>query len=230
MENRRDTKKRALTRSGIHLRLGFIISLSLVIVAFQWKVEEKEYQQLPSSDEPVFLWDSVPRNVTEKPPEDIPEDDLKVTKDPIIVEGDSATKKHVVFVDTSSTNNPFDSVVVVIPTGGDTKVKVDKPHRIVEVYPEFPGGEPAFLNYMAKAAELPWRLRDIIEEETVYVEFVVGVDGHVSDINIQRSAFDALSESVTKALSNCPRWKPGKMNGRAVPVYYNTKVTFRTTY
>lgn len=65
---------------------------------------------------------------------------------------------------------------------------------------------------------------DILESK-IYVEFVVGVDGFLSNVRIrgkQNSDYTKLECDIVAFFKSLPKWKPGRCNGTTVrtKVYY----------
>ena len=94
-----------------------------------------------------------------------------------------------------------------------------------EQMPEFPGGKEAMIRFLMRNLPQP---DDIAEGEklAVLARFVVDVEGHITNIEIENSGRQDLDQSVLKAIGKMPRWKPGMQNGRPVPVYFRLPVTF----
>lgn len=61
----------------------------------------------------------------------------------------------------------------------------------------------------------------------VIVRFVVREDGTVTDAEVVRHADPLLEAEALRVVSLMPRWKPGRQNGKAVPVRSSLPVVFR---
>jgi protein TonB len=96
----------------------------------------------------------------------------------------------------------------------------------VEQKPEFPGGEVALQKYVQEHVRYPPLAHENGIEGTVHVEFVVNEDGLVSDPRILRGIGAGCDEEVLRVIKTLPRWKPGRNNGVAVPVYFTMPVKF----
>ena len=98
---------------------------------------------------------------------------------------------------------------------------------VVEVMPEFPGGQGALLKFLKTNVKYPEpALKDGIEGR-VSCSFVVGKDGAISEAEVIRGVSPALDEEALRVINSMPVWSPGKQRGEAVNVKYTVPVTFR---
>ena len=107
------------------------------------------------------------------------------------------------------------------------KEEENKVFDVVEQMPSFPGGNAALMNYLSQNIKYP-----VIAEENgiqgrVIVQFVVGKDGHISDVRVAKSVDPSLDKEAVRVVKGMPKWIPGKQNGQAVTVRYTLPVTFR---
>ena len=150
----------------------------------------------------------------------------------------------VVTADTSMITDyiPISDVLIEIISDGDvedTLYVVEKPEDIVptepeifirvEEMPEFPGGEPALLAFIAKNTVYPEEAIMNNIKGRVTLKFVVNPDGSVGKTEIIRGIDSLLDQEAIRVVSTLPRFKPGKQNGVAVPVWYSVPVNFRIT-
>jgi TonB family protein len=98
--------------------------------------------------------------------------------------------------------------------------------HIVDGKPEFPGGIDALLTFFGKNINYPSKAREAGIHGTVYIQFVVDIDGGISDIKIVRDIGAGCGEEAIRAIKNMPKWTPGKIKGEAVRVQYVLPVRF----
>jgi len=60
----------------------------------------------------------------------------------------------------------------------------------------------------------------------VYIQFVIGSDGKVSDVTVVKGVDKYLDEEAVRVVSSLPCWSPGKQRGKAVPVSYIIPIKF----
>jgi periplasmic protein TonB len=114
-------------------------------------------------------------------------------------------------------------VNVVVPAEVKTP-EILAPVFKAQVMPEFPGGKDGLLRYMLRNLKEP----DFLPEGqkfVIVVRFVVDVDGSVKNAEIIKSGGE-FDNDVLKVINKMPRWKPGKQDGRLIPVYFQMPVTF----
>lgn len=104
---------------------------------------------------------------------------------------------------------------------------VEKPFIIVKEMPSFPGGESALLQYIIDHVKYPEDALMNRIQGTVILRFVVSSTGDIKDVELIRSVDPLLDNEAIRVISGMPRWKPGKQDGHAVPVYFNIPVVFR---
>ncbi len=108
-------------------------------------------------------------------------------------------------------------------------------HVYMEVYeydyvtekPHFPGGEEKLLKYINRTREYPEHAYRQGIQGRVMCSFVVMADGSISYVRVLRGVEATLNNEAKRVLSEMPNWKPGKVNGRPVPVRVIYPITFR---
>ena len=103
----------------------------------------------------------------------------------------------------------------------------DEVFKVVEVDPEFPGGEEALYKYLAENIKYPEKAKNNKVEGRVYITFVIEKDGTVSDAKVLRSVNEELDAEALRVINAMPKWKPGTQRGVPVRVQYNIPITFK---
>ena len=103
-------------------------------------------------------------------------------------------------------------------------VKDDKP-----VLPSrqagFPGGTPAWLDFLRKFLQAPEDIEPGQRIE-VLVRFWIDVDGSISNPEIIKSGGKSFDKEVLRVLKKVPRWEPAIQNGNYVATAYTQPVIF----
>lgn len=100
-------------------------------------------------------------------------------------------------------------------------------YDVVEQMPSFPGGISGLRTYLNQNIRYPAEAQENCAQGRVVVSFVVGKDGHISDVTVLRSVDPSLDKEAIRVVRNMPRWTPGKQGGEPVRVRYNVPVSFR---
>ncbi len=110
-----------------------------------------------------------------------------------------------------------------------------KPHKpegsrvytVAEENPEYPGGDKARIAYLQKNIIYPEEARKKGIEGTVYITFVIELDGSITNVQVLRGIGGGLDEIALEVVKNMPAWKPGKVKGEPVPVQFNMPIKFK---
>ena len=97
---------------------------------------------------------------------------------------------------------------------------------VVEEMPEFPGGSKALRSFLAQHIMYPVEAQKEKIQGKVFVNFVVGSDGKVSNAKIARGVYSSLDAEALRVVGLLPAWKPGKQHGQAVDVAYTVPIEF----
>lgn len=106
-------------------------------------------------------------------------------------------------------------------------VNSNRVYDVVEQMPSFPGGISGLRTYLNQNTRYPAVAQENGVQGRVVVSFVVGKDGHISDVTVLRSVDPSLDKEAVRVIRNMPRWTPGKQGGEPVKVRYNVPVSFR---
>ena len=107
------------------------------------------------------------------------------------------------------------------------KVEETKVFDVVEEMPQFPGGQAALLEYLAKNIKYPVVAEENGIQGRVIVTFVVERDGSITDVKVVKSVDPSLDKEASRVVKAMPKWQPGKQNGSAVRVKYTVPVQFK---
>ena len=102
----------------------------------------------------------------------------------------------------------------------------DSVYIIIEESPKFIGGEKARIEFLVNNMTYPETARENGIQGTVYITFVIEIDGSVSNVKILRGIGSGCDEEVIRVIKLMPKWEPGKQRGKAVRVQFNMPVKF----
>ena len=115
--------------------------------------------------------------------------------------------------------------VVDVPKGEAPQEEVI--FQVVEQMPEFPGGMGECMKFLARNIKYPVAAQQAKIEGRVVVQFVVGRDGSISNVEAIRGVSPELDAEAIRVVSMMPKWNPGKQRGKAVAVKYSMPIMFR---
>ena len=103
----------------------------------------------------------------------------------------------------------------------------DKVLEKAEVMPEYPGGDQAMMDFVAKNVQYPQEARDKEISGRVLVSFIVEKDGSIADVKVVKGIGGGCDEEAVRVVKAMPKWKPGKDKGKPVRVSYMMPFTFK---
>ncbi|SNU10473.1 TonB protein C-terminal [Prevotellaceae bacterium KH2P17] len=94
-------------------------------------------------------------------------------------------------------------------------------YKTVEEYPEYPGGQQAMVQFLSGNLNLSPAVVCGNTVGRMMVAMDVEADGSIGDVRILQPNSPEIDRELVKTLRLMPRWKPGKLDGKAV----STRVT-----
>jgi periplasmic protein TonB len=232
---RRDYDKRLmLVLAGLILGIGLIYGTYVGIKAIPAAKEEA-----PPVDTTLFtIAAPPPEDIPPPPPEEPPPPmeksveftppvitDEKVEDPPPIQEDMEDTKASTVTNDTPTEDFvvPEEKKEVVVET------KKEEPFLIVEEMPEFPGGYTEMMKYIQRNIQYPQMAKEAGISGKCNLKFVVSPSGDITNISVLRGVTGCpeCDKEAIRVIKSMPAWKPGKNNGKTVPVYFNLPISFQ---
>lgn len=99
-------------------------------------------------------------------------------------------------------------------------------NAVVDEPVQFPGGEKALLEFIAKNVSYPAIAFEQGIQGRVVVRFKVNADGTVGDVTIRKGLTRECDLAAANVIKKLPRFIPAKQNGKPVPVWFIIPVTF----
>ena len=100
-------------------------------------------------------------------------------------------------------------------------------YNCVEQMPEFPGGNAAMMNFIAKNLKYPKEQLDAGIQGRVVIKFYVDTLGNVCEPTIVRGKDSALDREAIRLVKSFPQFSPGTLNGRKVNVWFTLPIVFK---
>lgn len=105
-------------------------------------------------------------------------------------------------------------------------IESQNPVRIADKMPNFPGGLEKLYKFIRENLKYPKIAVENNIKGTVYVSFIVDVDGSIKNAEVLHGIGAGCDEEAMRVIQSMPAWEPGRNNGIAVPVLYNFPIKF----
>lgn len=99
-------------------------------------------------------------------------------------------------------------------------------NNVVDVPANFPGGDAALRQFIAKNTVYPEIAIEQGLQGTVVLRFKVDVDGSVSTVSVKKSLSRECDKAAMDVFRKLPKFTPAKTNGHPVPVWFTMPVKF----
>jgi TonB family protein len=112
-------------------------------------------------------------------------------------------------------------------SANDVSEKSDEvPFVQVEEMPMFPGGDAALLRYIGENTTYPENAKKNNIAGRVVLRFCVTAKGNINKISVLKGIDPELDAEAIRVVSTLPAFKPGRQDGKDVPVWYMVPITF----
>ncbi len=94
--------------------------------------------------------------------------------------------------------------------------------------PEYPGGVIEMMKFIKANTKYPQSAASSNINGKCSVKFMVNPDGSISDVTVLdglKNCPDCDAEAI-RVVRSMPKWKPGRLAGKAVALFYNLSVHF----
>lgn len=221
MENKKNPQLDLRKKSGLFLNIGFAISLSFVLFAFEYKsYNDESFIELTAINEDFPDMVDVPP--TKQPPPPPPK-----IQQPEIIAVDDDMEIEELDIDTDTDITEEDAIEAIILDDEEPEEVADKIFLFAEHQPSFPGGMKAFYQYIGKKMKYPSKARKMGIEGRVIITFVIDKDGSITDLKLLRGIGAGCDEEAIRVLKMLPKWNPGKQRGKPVKVQMTIPINFK---
>ena len=235
MESKKTSKADLNEKRGTFFVLGIILALSLLFVSLEYTSREfdsflddeylddlaQDFELLPSMDEEEELETASPQERTT-----VLTENIKVTNEvPSEIDNTSIPTPLVEQEVTDDMTNEKETDEQTPPNVAE---QAEEPiqFRIVEQYPEFPGGMTEYMKWLTRNLRYPDIARSLKIQGKVVVQFIVNQDGSIADAKVVKSVNPHLDREAMRVIRMMPSWKPGIQDNKpcktmvAVPIVF----------
>ncbi len=225
MEIKKSPKVDLENKKTMSILIGIVLAFGILFIAFEWsKNEIKVYDDAILGD---FVEDEEMIEVTfrdETPPPPPPPIEETLLSDIIDIRDNKEDVKTTEF-DSEDKNKKINiQAPIAAPIEDPEENRI---HVVVERMPEFPGGEAAMQQFIARSIRYPVIAQENGIQGRVVVQFVVNTDGKIVDVEVVRGVEESLDREAIRVVKTMPPWTPGRQGGKAVRVKYTLPIRFR---
>lgn len=209
--------------------IGLVVSLILVIIAFEWKSSDQDIELDLINDSASFeeVLD-IPISRQEPPPPQHTSKSVSIVEVPDVEEIIEEIKLTLDIEMTEVTEMAEYEEMENIELDVELEEEeVEEIFLIVEEQPKPIGGYEAYYQFIYDEIKYPtFALRARVEGR-VFIQFIVEKDGSLTDFIIVSGIGAGCDEETIRVLKLAPRWNPGKQRGKHVRVRMILPVIFR---
>jgi periplasmic protein TonB len=229
MESKKSTKVDLENKKNLFFLFGLVVALSVTLFAFEWTSKPSSMSSLGKIQAQEVEEEFIPvtRQEEVKPP---PPPAVKTIEILNIVADNVRIDEELNIEDSEADNQTLIDITPVIQTTAEKKEEEAEVFYFAEEMPEFPGGDKALYSFLGNNVKYPVIAQENGIQGRVFLKFVVGTDGSVSNIEIVRGVDSSLDSEAIRLIKSLPKFKPGKQRGRPVRVFYNTSINFKLNY
>ena len=202
--------------------IGLTVTLGLTLFAFEYKsYDDQGLMELGQVDDDF-------EDIMDIPPTEQPPPPPPVVQLPEIIEvPDEEEIEEEIEVDLDVEVTEETVIEDIVFEEAPEEEEVEQIFTIVEDKPQFPGGDAAMYKYLGKSIDYPSQARRMGIEGRVFVQFIVGKDGKIRDVQAIKGIGAGCDEEAVRVIKAMPKWKPGKQRGRPVQVRMVLPVFFK---
>lgn len=211
-------------KRSLYFQVGLVITLALILFLFELKI-------MPSEDTSQFV--STATTVEEEIIPITKQEEIKnlppppppVTEVLQIVENNEQIENEAQIENTEADANTQIQAPVEVQEEKEEEEVIN--FYVIEEKPEFPGGEAAMFQWIANNIKYPEIAKENNIQGKVFVQFVIGKDGKVTDVQVVRGVDPSLDKEAVRVIQSMPAWKPGKQRNKPVKVSFQLPINFK---
>lgn len=224
MELKKNPEADLEKKRNLFFQIGLTFTLAIILFAFELKIMPSDKNTFVAENTGKIEEEIVPITKQEElktpPPPPPPVTDVLE-----IVEDNKELTNEVTVENTEADANTQIQAPVEVQQEEENEEVVN--FYVIEEKPEFPGGEAAMFQWISKNVKYPEIAKENGVQGKVFVQFVIGKDGRVSDVQVVRGVDPSLDKEAVRVIQNMPAWKPGKQRGKPVKVSFQLPINFK---
>lgn len=217
---------------------GLFISSGLLYLALEWKYipatpDADDLSAIVTLDEEIEILEDNFTSPEEELPETPPAVSQAIPQTPVIAEifdvvrNETQVKPIEIITDEDRSEESLQEERLQEILELDKNTPPDELlYTQVEEMPEFPGGDQAFIQYLASNVRYLPRARIKNIKGQVFCSFIINREGKVTRAELIKGLDVALDREAIRVIQSMPDWKPGKNKNKPVSVKYIVPITF----
>lgn len=215
MELKKSKKANLETWRGIFFFIGLLISLSMILFAFEWKTKAVK---ITETNNGIVIFEDYMTQVTQRDKPQ-PKVQLKMIIDKIkLVDNNTDLRQEVLVQESWMDEIPFEL------KNDEIEEYIPEPFY---KFPEHPAEFPGDINkFLMDNIEYPEPVRKLNLQGIVYLHFQVDASGQVKNITVLRGVDPVIDEEAIRVLKKMPLWKPAIQGDRKVGTEMGLQIKF----
>ena len=222
-------------RKPLFFEIGMLVALAITFISFEWRSNIGETIEIVDASEIVFEEEMIPitRQDEIKAPPKLPPK-LRAIDVITIVEDDVELDEELEIVEE---NIDQETEIEILPKEVYAEEEEEDEAQIFVIVEEMPifrpdicktkeEGDVELYKYIHKSIKYPVIATENGITGRVFVKFVVGERGYVSNVEVLRGVDASLDKEAVRVIKNLPRFEPGKQRGKPVKVSYTAVINF----
>ena len=219
MEIKKSPKANLENKKLLFTEIGLIVSLAIVLGAFEYGSKEKTVAVLEDTTEVVDVEEMIPiTQETPPPPPSAPKipilsDQIDIVEDDIQVDDD-------MFINLEDDANMGVDIIEYVEGVGEEVIEEEAiPFQLVEDKPSFMGGDAnTFSKWVNERLVYPEIAKENGVQGRVTLQFTVNTDGSVSNVKVLRGVDSSLDKEAVRVVSMSTKMTTAKQREPAVKV------------
>ena len=227
MDIKKSEKASLENKKLLFVEIGLVVSLAIVLGAFEWTSTETETSLLEDTTE-VLIEEEIISTQMETPPPPPAAPKIPILSDQIDIVDDEIEIEDDMFMNLEDDASLGVEIMDYVEVEEEVVEEEAIPFQLVEEKPSFQGGDAnQFSKWVNSRLVYPEIAKENGVQGRVTLQFTVEKDGTVTKVKVLRGVDPSLDKEAVRVVSMSPKWKPGKQRDRAVPVTYTFPVIFQ---
>lgn len=222
-----DRKKKAAGKDiesykMIFFEIGLVISLFIILAAFEWKSYDYKNNTLVGFHKEKPLEILPPIVKIEKPEPKHEKLNISLLKIVNKITDPAKEVNPTETFDEKKSDDAYNPIKII----EEPEIQDEEIFIWSETLPEFKGGEEERINFLRNNIVYPQDARERGIQGIVFIGFIVEKNGEISDVAVLRGIGGGCDEEAIRVVKMMPKWKPGLQRSKPVRVRLNMPIKF----